>query len=157
MINILLMSRRMRITILLLFDCLNPNSWNLNQPNQFCFHVILCTHKRHRACNIFARTYYELWLQEENVGQEIMIEDLTVSFRNHQKHFVQWFNFGGVKFLAWFLSNHSRMPRRKRRKRAKKKVNQIHWRNWWQRSVAVLWQNGAERCRRTCCTCPMHK
>lgn len=33
---------------------------------------------RHRACNIFARTYYELWLQEENVGQEIMIEDLTV-------------------------------------------------------------------------------
>lgn len=34
---------------------------------------------RHRACNIFARTYFELWLQEENVGQEIMIEDLTVS------------------------------------------------------------------------------
>lgn len=33
---------------------------------------------RHRVCNIFARTYYELWLQEENVGQEIMIEDLTV-------------------------------------------------------------------------------
>lgn len=36
---------------------------------------------RHRACNIFARTYYELWLQEENVGQEIMIEDLTVSHK----------------------------------------------------------------------------
>lgn len=34
---------------------------------------------RHRACNIFARTYFELWLQEENVGQEIMIEDLTVT------------------------------------------------------------------------------
>lgn len=37
---------------------------------------------RHRACNIFARTYYELWLQEENVGQEVMIEDLTVRYRN---------------------------------------------------------------------------
>lgn len=33
---------------------------------------------RHRAINIFARTYYELWLQDENVGQEVMIEDLTV-------------------------------------------------------------------------------
>lgn len=33
---------------------------------------------RHRVCNIFARTYYELWLQDENIGQEIMIEDLTV-------------------------------------------------------------------------------
>lgn len=28
--------------------------------------------------NIFLRSYYELWLQEENVGQEVMIEDLTV-------------------------------------------------------------------------------
>lgn len=33
---------------------------------------------RHRACNIFAKTYKDLWLQEENVGQEVMIEDLTV-------------------------------------------------------------------------------
>lgn len=39
---------------------------------------------RHRACNIFARTYYELWLQEENIGQEVMIEDLTV-FYSHLK------------------------------------------------------------------------
>ncbi|KAL6426510.1 hypothetical protein ACFW04_009145 [Cataglyphis niger] len=37
---------------------------------------------RHRAINIFARTYYELWLQEENVGQEVMIEDLTQSFED---------------------------------------------------------------------------
>lgn len=37
---------------------------------------------RHRACNIFARTYHEAWLQEENVGQEIMIEDLTVSVKH---------------------------------------------------------------------------
>lgn len=35
-------------------------------------------HDRHKACNIFARTYCDLWLEEENVGQEIMIEDLTV-------------------------------------------------------------------------------
>nr|XP_049707633.1 ryanodine receptor isoform X46 [Helicoverpa armigera] len=37
---------------------------------------------RHRACNIFARTYYELWLEEENIGQEVMIEDLTQSFED---------------------------------------------------------------------------
>lgn len=35
---------------------------------------------RHKACNIFARTFCEYWLQEENVGQEVMIEDLTVNF-----------------------------------------------------------------------------
>lgn len=37
---------------------------------------------RHRASNIFVRTYYELWLQDENVGQEILIEDLTQSFED---------------------------------------------------------------------------
>ncbi|XP_058809913.1 ryanodine receptor [Phymastichus coffea] len=37
---------------------------------------------RHRAINIFVRTYYELWLQDENVGQEIMIEDLTQTFED---------------------------------------------------------------------------
>lgn len=40
---------------------------------------------RHRACNIFAKTYFELWLQEENVGQEVMIEDLTQSFEDSEK------------------------------------------------------------------------
>ncbi|XP_037915514.1 ryanodine receptor isoform X7 [Hermetia illucens] len=40
---------------------------------------------RHRACNIFARSYYEQWLQEENVGQEVMIEDLTQSFEDAEK------------------------------------------------------------------------
>lgn len=38
--------------------------------------IIFC---RHRVCNIFARTYYERWLQEEDIGQEALIEDLTVS------------------------------------------------------------------------------
>nr|CAD7424343.1 unnamed protein product [Timema monikensis] len=37
---------------------------------------------RHRAINIFVRTYHECWLQEENVGQEVMIEDLTQSFED---------------------------------------------------------------------------
>lgn len=37
---------------------------------------------RHRAINIFARAYHELWLQDENVGQEVMIEDLTQSFED---------------------------------------------------------------------------
>ena len=35
---------------------------------------------RHRAINIYVRTYCEIWLQDENVGQEVMIEDLTVSY-----------------------------------------------------------------------------
>lgn len=37
---------------------------------------------RHRAINIFVRSYCDLWLQDENVGQEIMIEDLTQSFED---------------------------------------------------------------------------
>lgn len=41
--------------------------------------MIFC---RHRVCNIFARTYFERWLQEEDIGQEALIEDLTVSFND---------------------------------------------------------------------------
>ncbi|XP_014249566.1 ryanodine receptor isoform X2 [Cimex lectularius] len=37
---------------------------------------------RHKVVNIFARTYCDLWLQEENIGQEVMIEDLTQSFED---------------------------------------------------------------------------
>ncbi|CAG7835911.1 unnamed protein product [Allacma fusca] len=33
---------------------------------------------RHRAINLFLRSYREMWLSDENVGQEIMIEHLTV-------------------------------------------------------------------------------
>lgn len=36
---------------------------------------------RHRAVNLFLRTYREYWLSDENVGQEVVIEDLTVSIR----------------------------------------------------------------------------
>ncbi|GLG95824.1 Ryanodine receptor [Gryllus bimaculatus] len=42
----------------------------------------LYTLRRHRAINIFIRSYYEMWLEEENVGQEVMIEDLTQSFED---------------------------------------------------------------------------
>ncbi|XP_069958037.1 ryanodine receptor isoform X5 [Cherax quadricarinatus] len=35
---------------------------------------------RHRAVNLFLRTYREYWLADENVGQEVVIEDLTQSF-----------------------------------------------------------------------------
>ncbi|XP_071050495.1 ryanodine receptor isoform X2 [Onthophagus taurus] len=38
--------------------------------------------RRHRAINIFIRSYYDLWLQDENVGQEVLIEDLTQSFED---------------------------------------------------------------------------
>lgn len=34
---------------------------------------------RHRAVNLFLRTYREYWLADENVGQEVVIQDLTVS------------------------------------------------------------------------------
>ncbi|KAG8317291.1 Ryanodine receptor 2 [Homalodisca vitripennis] len=44
----------------------------------------LYTLPRHRAINIFARTYCEMWLQEENVGQEVMVEDLTQSFEDSE-------------------------------------------------------------------------
>uniref|UniRef100_T1J5U5 B30.2/SPRY domain-containing protein n=1 Tax=Strigamia maritima TaxID=126957 RepID=T1J5U5_STRMM len=37
---------------------------------------------RHRAINIFLRTYKDLWLTDENVGQEILIQDLTQSFED---------------------------------------------------------------------------
>ncbi|XP_057661319.1 ryanodine receptor isoform X14 [Diorhabda carinulata] len=37
---------------------------------------------RHRAINIFIRTYRDFWLQDENIGQEVMIEDLTQSFED---------------------------------------------------------------------------
>ncbi|XP_035793570.1 ryanodine receptor-like isoform X10 [Anopheles albimanus] len=40
---------------------------------------------RHRACNIFGRSYSELWLEDENVGQEVMIEDLTQTFEDAEK------------------------------------------------------------------------
>lgn len=40
---------------------------------------------RHRAINIFSRTYLELWLQDENVGQEVLIEDLTQSFEDAER------------------------------------------------------------------------
>ncbi|KAG1681767.1 Ryanodine receptor [Nymphon striatum] len=41
--------------------------------------------KRHSAINIFLGTYKDLWLQEENTGQEILIEDLTQSFEDAEK------------------------------------------------------------------------
>lgn len=44
---------------------------------------------RHRAINIFIRSYYELWLQDENVGQETLIEDLTQSFEDSEKKKVE--------------------------------------------------------------------
>ncbi|KAK7790956.1 hypothetical protein R5R35_007854 [Gryllus longicercus] len=48
-----------------------------------CFRVLpLHSLPRHRAINIFIRSYYEMWLEEENVGQEVMIEDLTQSFED---------------------------------------------------------------------------
>ncbi|RWS13212.1 ryanodine receptor-like protein, partial [Dinothrombium tinctorium] len=45
----------------------------------------LYTIKRHRAMNLFLRIYNELWLDEENVGQERLIEDLTQSFEEHEQ------------------------------------------------------------------------
>ncbi|ODN01392.1 Ryanodine receptor 44F [Orchesella cincta] len=35
---------------------------------------------RHRAINLFLRTYKDMWLVDENIGQEVMIEHLTQTF-----------------------------------------------------------------------------
>lgn len=35
--------------------------------------------------NIFLATYKDIWLDEENVGQEKLIEDLTESFEEHEQ------------------------------------------------------------------------
>lgn len=63
------------------------NAVNLNYFNSLNgFKIKLWSFKnfRHRAVNIFVRSFYELWLQDENIGQEVMIEDLTVSFSFNQ-------------------------------------------------------------------------
>lgn len=41
---------------------------------------------RHRAINIFLGTYTDLWLTIESSGQEILIEDLTESFEEHEQN-----------------------------------------------------------------------
>ncbi|XP_064490365.1 ryanodine receptor-like isoform X2 [Ornithodoros turicata] len=40
---------------------------------------------RHRAINIFLHIYKEMWLEEENAGQEQLIEDLTTTFEESEK------------------------------------------------------------------------
>ncbi|KAG8184852.1 hypothetical protein JTE90_012099 [Oedothorax gibbosus] len=37
---------------------------------------------RHRAINIYLQIYKEMWLEEENTGQEQLIENLTISFED---------------------------------------------------------------------------
>ena len=34
---------------------------------------------RHIAINLFLRTYRDMWLNDENTGQEVLIDHLTVS------------------------------------------------------------------------------
>lgn len=53
--------------------------WRL-RPRWFSVRVLLCC--RHRAVNLFLQTYSTVWLDEENTGQEVLIEDLTVSARS---------------------------------------------------------------------------
>lgn len=73
---------------------------------------------RHRACNIFAKTYKDLWLQEENVGQEIMIEDLTVNMVCLHKT--------SVKESNNYFSKRLRIQRKRKKRMKKRKGNQIH-------------------------------
>ncbi|EEC03457.1 hypothetical protein IscW_ISCW017056, partial [Ixodes scapularis] len=40
---------------------------------------------RHRAINIFLKIYKELWLEDENVGQEELIDHLTTTFEDSEK------------------------------------------------------------------------
>ena len=39
---------------------------------------------RHSAINLFLRTYRELWLSDENVGQEVLIDHLTMTFEDSE-------------------------------------------------------------------------
>ncbi|XP_037073438.1 ryanodine receptor-like [Pollicipes pollicipes] len=41
---------------------------------------------RHRAVNLFLQTYSNVWLSDENVGQEVLIEDLTQSFEDSERN-----------------------------------------------------------------------
>ncbi|KAL3202677.1 hypothetical protein MRX96_012072 [Rhipicephalus microplus] len=51
-----------------------------------CFRMIsLHSLPRHRAINIFLSVYTNLWLEEENVGQEKLIDDLTTTFEESEK------------------------------------------------------------------------
>jgi hypothetical protein len=54
---------------------------NLASVRRICpknLRILTLSYFRHKAINIFLRTYQELWLSDENVGQEVIIEDLTV-------------------------------------------------------------------------------
>ncbi|XP_077528941.1 ryanodine receptor isoform X3 [Haemaphysalis longicornis] len=51
-----------------------------------CFRMIsLHSLPRHRAINIFLNVYKDLWLEEENVDQEKLIDDLTTTFEESEK------------------------------------------------------------------------
>ncbi|CAN7995814.1 unnamed protein product [Ixodes hexagonus] len=51
-----------------------------------CFRMIsLHSLPRHRAINIFLKIYKDLWLEEENVGQEELIDHLTTTFEESEK------------------------------------------------------------------------
>ncbi|CAG2118291.1 unnamed protein product, partial [Medioppia subpectinata] len=51
-----------------------------------CFRMIsLHSLPRHRAMNIFLKTYSDMWLSVENVGHEQLIEDNTESFEEAEK------------------------------------------------------------------------
>ena len=39
---------------------------------------------RHSAINLFLRTYREMWLSDENVGQEVLIDHLTMTFEDSE-------------------------------------------------------------------------
>lgn len=56
---------------------------------------------RLRAINIFIRTCHELWLRDENVGPEVMIEDLTVSIMDALYYIIKFRN----EFLSKQINN----------------------------------------------------
>lgn len=69
----------MQLIMKLISTIVNTYSLIVNLLRKKLINIVIKTYSfRHRGINIFARTYYELWLQDENVGQEVMIEDLTV-------------------------------------------------------------------------------
>lgn len=113
---------------------------------------------RHRAVNIFVRSFYELWLQDENIGQEVMIEDLTVGFEIFNNYLRTLYNNKNKKSISIFLRYHSnRLKRRSWRNAIKKrtKEKQIRSIKWSLRFAGVPWPREAVHYKRILFTCPM--
>lgn len=62
-----------------------PTKSKFRENCKTLIHTFALSLHRHRAMNIFLKSYSDLWLAVENVGQEQLIEDNTESFEDSEK------------------------------------------------------------------------